>query len=65
MNIGQTEYETISKDVEKVNEYTWSHPTSLSENKKTVMICDDERDVLQVFELALESKIQHNFGKFW
>ena len=24
--------------------------------KKTVMICDDERDLLQVFELALESK---------
>ena len=24
--------------------------------KKTVMICDDEQDLLQVFELALESK---------
>ena len=24
--------------------------------KKTVMVCDDERDVLQVFELALKSK---------
>ena len=24
--------------------------------KKTVVICDDEQDLLQVFELALESK---------
>jgi CheY-like chemotaxis protein len=24
--------------------------------KKTVMVCDDERDMLQVFELALKSK---------
>jgi CheY-like chemotaxis protein len=24
--------------------------------KKTVMICDDEQDLLQVFELALEPK---------
>jgi CheY-like chemotaxis protein len=30
-----------------------SNPTP---GKKTVMVCDDERDVLQVFELALKSK---------
>ena len=29
------------------------HPAA---RKKTVMICDDEQDLLQVFELALESK---------
>jgi CheY-like chemotaxis protein len=33
-----------------------SHPTNLSEVKKTVMICDDEQDLLQVFGLALESE---------
>jgi CheY-like chemotaxis protein len=33
-----------------------SYPTNLSEAKKTIMICDDEQDLLQVFELALESK---------
>jgi CheY-like chemotaxis protein len=33
-----------------------SHPTNLSEVQKTVMICDDEQDLLQVFGLALESE---------
>ena len=33
-----------------------SYPTNLSEAKKIVMICDDEQDLLQVFELALESR---------
>ena len=28
----------------------------MSYGRKTVMICDDEQDLLQVFELALESK---------
>jgi CheY-like chemotaxis protein len=33
-----------------------SHLTNLSEAKKTVMVCDDEQDLLQVFGLALESE---------
>jgi response regulator RpfG family c-di-GMP phosphodiesterase len=34
-----------------------NHPaTSLSEAKKTVMVCDDERDLLQLFGRALRSK---------
>ena len=33
-----------------------SHPANISEAKKTVMICDDEQDLLQVFGLALESE---------
>jgi hypothetical protein len=30
-----------------------SHPT---EDKKTVMVCDDEPDLLQLFGMALKSK---------
>jgi CheY-like chemotaxis protein len=33
-----------------------SYPTNLSEAKKTIMVCDDEQDLLQVFGLALESE---------
>jgi DNA-binding NtrC family response regulator len=33
-----------------------SHPTNLSKAKKTIIVCDDEQDLLQVFELALEPK---------
>jgi CheY-like chemotaxis protein len=33
-----------------------SHPINLSKAKKTIMVCDDEQDLLQVFELALEPK---------
>lgn len=33
-----------------------NHSASLSEAKKTVMVCDDERDLLQLFGRALRSK---------
>jgi CheY-like chemotaxis protein len=33
-----------------------SPPTNLPESKKTIMVCDDEQDLLQVFELALETE---------
>ena len=36
--------------------YQLSHPTSLADAKKTVMVCDDEQDLLQVFGPALESE---------
>jgi len=33
-----------------------SYSTSLPEAKKTIMVCDDEQDLLQVFGLALETE---------
>ena len=41
------------------NTKTTSHSDA---EKKTVMICDDERDLLELFGLALEMKVQCNSG---
>jgi CheY-like chemotaxis protein len=40
----------------KVQKFTYNHNKFATTKKTTIMVCDDEPDVLLSFELALESK---------
>jgi hypothetical protein len=51
-------------EMDNIQQLTYNH-SNFERKKKTIMICDDEQDVLLLFGLVFGVQVSCNYGRYW